>query len=408
MMNTPHKETILFVSSTCKGEPMLRVAHELNCYVLLLTEEKLRDDPFPYDIINETFYTPDLAKYRDVIHTVAYLCRGRQIDRIIPLDEFEVELVGMLREHLRLPGMGVSAVRQFRDKLTMRELTHQAGIRVPDFVGIKNYDRVRDYMAAVNPPWVLKPRMEASAMGIEKIQNHEQLWRTLDKLGDLQSYYLLEQFVPGDVYHADSITVNGKVVFVSVQKYGAPPLQIYQGGGVFNTRVLPDKDKDVKIIKKMNEKIIKTLGMENGVTHTEFIKAHADGEIYFLESAARVGGANISDLIEQATDINLWREWGRLEIALLRGEKYELPPARNEYAGLLMTLARQEHPDLSAYHDPEVREVPHLKKYHAGLMVASAQYERVEDLLTQYTERFIQDFSTRADPWGTQRTGVSG
>jgi biotin carboxylase len=279
---------------------------------------------------------------------------------------------------------------------------------VPDFVGIKNYDRVRDYMAAVNPPWVLKPRMEASAMGIEKIQNHEQLWRTLDKLGDLQSYYLLEQFVPGDVYHADSITVNGKVVFVSVQKYGAPPLQIYQGGGVFNTRVLPDKDKDVKIIKKMNEKIIKTLGMENGVTHTEFIKAHADGEIYFLESAARVGGANISDLIEQATDINLWREWGRLEIALLRGEKYELPPARNEYAGLLMTLARQEHPDLSAYHDPEVREVPHLKKYHAGLMVASAQYERVEDLLTQYTERFIQDFSTRADPWGTQRTGVSG
>lgn len=407
MMNTPYKETILFVSSTCKGEPMMRAAKEMNCYVLLLTEDKLRDDPFPYDIIDEAFYTPDLAKYRDVIYTVSYLCRGRQIDRIIALDEFEVELVGMLREHLRIPGMGVSAVRRFRDKLTMRDLTHQAGVRVPDFVGIKNYDRLRDYMAAVTPPWVLKPRMEASAMGIEKIQHAEQLWRTLDKLGDLQSYYLLEKFVPGDVYHADCIVWDGKVIFVSVQRYGAPPMQIYQGGGVFNTRVLPN-NKDAKMIKKMNEKVIKTLGMVYGVAHSEFIKAEEDGELYFLESAARVGGANISDLIEFATGVNLWREWGRLEIALMRGEKYELPAARNDYAGLLMTLARQEHPDLSAYNDPEVRQVPHLKAYHAGLIVVSEKYDRIEELLTQYTPRFLNDFSTRADPWGTQRTGVTG
>jgi biotin carboxylase len=407
MMNEHKTETILFVSSTCKGEPMMRVAHELGCHVLLLTEEKLRDDPFPYDIINETFYTPNLAHYKDVIHTVAYLCRGRAIDRIVALDEFEVELVGMLREHLRLPGMGVSDVRKFRDKLTMRELTRDAGIRVPDFVGIKNYDRLRDYMSAVQPPWVLKPRMEASAMGIQKVHNTEEVWRALDGLGDLQSYYLLEQFVPGDVYHADSIVVDGKVIFVSVQKYGAPPMQIYQGGGVFNTRVLPANDKDAKTIRTMNPKIIKTLGLENGIAHTEFIRAHATGDIYFLESAARVGGANIADLIEHATGINLWREWGRLEIARLRGETYTLPPAKNEYAGLLMSLARMAKPEYSAYTDAEI--VWHTdKEYHAGLIVKSDNYERIEQLLTDYTQRFIQDFTARADPMGTQRTGITG
>lgn len=407
MMNQRDKETILFVSSTCKGEAMLRVAHELGCYVLLLTEEKLRDDPFPYDIIHETFYTPDLARYKDVIHTVAYLCRGRSIDRIVALDEFEVELVGMLREHLRLPGMGVSAVLHFRDKLSMRDLAHEAGIRVPDFVGIKNYDRLRDYMSAVQPPWVLKPRMEASAMGIQKVQNTEEVWRALDHLGDLQSYYLLEQFVPGDVYHADSLVVAGKIMFVSVQKYGAPPMQIYQGGGVFTTRVLPASDKVAQNIRTMNARIIKTLGLENGVAHTEFIRAHTTGDIYFLESAARVGGANIADLIEHATGINLWREWGRLEIALMRGEKYELPPTKNEYAGLLMSLARMAQPDYSAYTDSEIVWRTD-KEYHAGLIVQSASYDRIEQLLTDYTQRFIQDFTARADPWGTQRTGVTG
>ncbi len=399
--------TMLFVSSTCKGEPMLRVVKELGFYVLLLTEDKLRHDPFPWDVIDEAFFTPNLAHYKDVIHTVAYLCRGRSIDLIIPLDEFEVELVGMLREHLRLPGMGVSAVRHFRDKLTMRDLAHAAGIRVPDYAGIKNYDRLREYLATVPPPYVLKPRMEASAMGIQKIHDSEQLWRALDHLGDLQSYYLLERFIPGAVYHADSIVVDGRVIFVSVQQYGAPPLQIYQGGGIFMSRVLPPGDQAAQAIQTMNQQIVHTLGMVNGVTHTEFITAQDGGDLYFLESAARVGGANISDLIEHATGINLWREWGRLEVARLRGEPYTLPEVHAGSAGLLMTLARQEHPDLSAYADPEVRHIP-LKEYHAGLIVAAADPARVDALLNDYARRFAEDFATRLDPMGTQRTGITG
>src|SRR5690606_32203680 len=106
---------------------------------------------------------------------------------IVPLDEFEVDLVAMLREHLRLPGMGVTAIRQFRDKLAMRQSARAASIDVPDFVQIKNYDEIRDFMANVPLPWVLKPRSEASAMGIEKINDPERLWRALDELGDKQS-----------------------------------------------------------------------------------------------------------------------------------------------------------------------------------------------------------------------------
>ena len=400
--------TVLFLSSSYKGDVLLRTVKELGCRVILLTEESLVDQPWPHDAIDHFMTTPDLRRYQDVINTITYMCRGWQIDHILPLDEFEVELVAMLREHLRLPGMGVTAVRNFRDKLVMREKAHNAGVRVPEFVQILNYDHLREYMERVPAPWVLKPRTEAGSMGITKPENSEQVWRTLDQLGDRQSYYLLEHFVPGDVYHVDALTVNKRVVFASVQKYGKPPLQVYSGGGVFSSRILPRESLESRELIRLNEKVIvDTLGMANGVTHAEFIRAHDNGEFYFLEVAARVGGAFIADMLEHATGFNPWREWGRLEIAMLRNETYEPPRIRDDYGGLLVTLARQAEPDLSAYNAPEVvwkADKPH----HAVLVLRSPDAGRIEALLGEYSERFVYDFSTSAPPMDASRTGQSG
>lgn len=400
-------KTVLFLSSSYKGVPMIEEVKKAGLHVLLLVDEVNRHEPWPFESIDEFFVVPELARYQDVINTVTYLCRGRQIDYIAPLDEFEVELVSMLREHLRLPGMGVSATRKFRDKLTMRDTAQAAGMKVPAFIQIKNYDQLREYMANVPPPWVLKPRMEAGSMGIRKMHNSEEVWRALDELGDRQSYYLLEHFIPGDVFHVDSIIRNGKVIFASVAKYGAPPMSVYQGGGVFRSRIIPREGEDSKKLQRLNEEVMKILGMENGVAHTEFIKGHESGEFYFLETAARVGGAHIAELVEYSSNVNMWREWARMIIAELHGESYQLPETKAMYGGLMMSLAKQPHPDMSAYHDAEIVWKAD-KAYHAGLIIISDNYERIESLLESYTGRFLQDFTTSAPPMGVQRTGQSG
>ncbi len=406
-MNPAKPLTILFISSAYKGDLTLQTAKALGCKVILLTEDELQHEPWPRNVIDELVTTPDLRRYQDLIHTVSWMCRGQRIDAVLALDEFDVELCALLREHLRLPGMRVSHVRHFRDKLIMRELTQAAGILVPPFMGVKNYDDLRVYMEQVPAPWVLKPRTEAGSMGISKPTDSEQVWRTLDQLGDRQSFYLLEQFIPGDVYHVDSLTVNGEIVFVSAQKYGAPPMQVYQGGGAFNSRVLPRGSEEEMAVKAMNAQVLSALGMKNGVTHAEFIRAHADGRYYFLEVAARVGGAFIADMIEHATNINLWRELARLEVALLRGETYQLPNVREDYGGVLITLAKQEYPDLSAYDAPEIRWRAR-KPYHAGLIMVSPDQARVETLLSEYTERFMRDFTATYTPMGATRTGQTG
>lgn len=394
--------TILCLSSSYKGMAFLTTAKALGCRMLLITEQQLEHEDWPRASLDEIYFMPNLGHLNDVVNAVSYLCRSQVIDRVIPLDEYEIETCALLREHLRLPGMGQSQTRYWRDKLAMRMKTRDAGLLVPEFVHVLNYDNLREFMSRLQPPWVLKPRTEAGAMGIKKLNNSEELWRTLDTLGDKQSHYLMEQFVPGDVYHVDSIIWENEIQFVSVQQYGRPPLSVSHDGGIFTTRTLDRESGEAVALRALNQQVISALGMKNGVTHAEYIHAHADGRFYFLEIAARVGGANISDMLEQATGINLWAEWAKIEVAQARGEIYHAPTPRPTYGGLLISLARQEYPDTSAYNDPEV--VWRLnKKQHAGLIVVSPDASRVESLLDSYVQRFASDFLAVAPPKETAR-----
>ena len=381
---------ILCVSSYEKGQEFIRTCKAAGCRVLLLTVEKLRHADWPFESIDEVFTMPEELPLQDLIYAVSYAARSQSIDRIVALDEFDMENVSALREHLRLPGMGLSAIRHFRDKLTMRAQANQAGILVPDFVHVLNYDNLREFMSRVPGPWLLKPRSQASGIGMKKIYSQQELWPWLDQLGDRQSFYLLEKFVPGAIYHVDSVVSERRIVFAEAHVYGTPPLDASHHGGVFTTRTLPREGQETKALLEINRHLFEGLGLVRGVTHAEFLQAHADGRFYFIEVAARVGGAYISNVIEAATGINLWREWARLEVGA-GNQPYQLPSARGDYAGVILSLARQEHPDTSAYTDPEI--IYRVRKYHhAGFILKSHSHERIQQLLDSYARRFQADF----------------
>jgi biotin carboxylase len=137
--------------------------------------------------------------------------------------------------------------------------------------------------------------------------------------------------------------------------------------------------------------VIESLGLISGVTHTEFIKAHSDGSFYFLEAAARVGGAHIAEVLEFASGMNPWVEWARIEVAALFHMEYALPKLKQRYAGSVICLARQEQPDTTSYDAPEVVQRLH-RHHHAGLIVCADSAERVEALVHEYSNRFLEEF----------------
>ncbi len=384
--------TIFCLASYEKGHEFLRQCKRLGCRVFLLTSLSLKETArWPVDSIDEIFYMPDENRKWNrsgVLNAVSYLARNQAIDRVVALDDFDLETAAAIREHLRLPGMGESATRYFRDKLAMRMKAAEIGLLVPDFVHLLNHEKVRGFMERVPPPWVLKPRSMAGSIGIKKIQTATQLWPLAETLGDWQSDYLLERFVPGDIFHVDSIVSEGRIVFAIASQYGNPPMEVTHEGGIFTTCTMERGSDRERASLTLNEKLLPGMGLIRGVSHTEFISGRDDGALYFLETSARVGGAHIADLVETATGVNLWAEWAKVEAG--SGE-YRVPEMRQDYAGLLISLARQEHPDTSAYTDPEI--VWRMDKlHHVGFIVRSRDPHRVRELIESYAERVRVDF----------------
>jgi biotin carboxylase len=388
-MNEARPLTILCITTYEKGQEFMRECKRQGCRVLLLTAEKLREAKWPRASLDDMFFIPADLSLPEIVNSVTYMARTQKIDRIVALDEYDMETASTLREHMRLPGMGLTTMRYFRDKLAMRMRALDRGIHVPDFIPVINHDDIRYYLTHVPGPWVLKPRSEASAIGIKLIHAAEDLWAVLDSLGDKQSGFLLEKFLPGEVYHVDSVVSERQVLFSKVSKYGKPPMAVAHGGGIFTTYVLPDGE-EAAALPQINRDLMQALGLLRGVSHAEFIRAHADSRFYFLECAARVGGAYISDMVEAATGINLWREWARIEIACGQ-QPYQLPEVRQEYAAVILSLARQEEPDTSAYHDPEIA-IRIKKRHHVGFVLRSPHPERIQELLESYSKRFAEEF----------------
>jgi hypothetical protein len=383
------RSTILCLASYYKGHRFLSRCKQEGCHVILLTIESLLGEAWPRDQIDEVFALQTFTDRPAVIRAVSYLARSRSIDHIVALDDFDVEVAAALREHFRLPGMNESTARLFRDKLAMRCKARELGIRIPEFTSILHHPQVREFLAKVPSPWLLKPRSEASAAGIRRLHHPDDVWREIDRLGDSQSFFLLEQFIPGDLFHVDSLVADGKVVFAEVNGYVRPLLDVYQQGGVYATRTVPRDRPEVAALRTANEQVLTGFGRQNGASHTEFLRGQSDSEFYFIETSARVGGANTAEMVEAATGINLWEEWARLEIGAPR--HYSLPTLRQRYSGVVISLTRQEWPDDSPFIDVEI-VYRHKQKQHIGLVIAADSPTRIEQLLQEYAQRIARDY----------------
>lgn len=397
--------TIICVASFFKGNDFIRECKRLGAAVVLLTREKLLHADWARESLDDLIAIPGKTSVQSYLAAATYVARQRRVLRVVALEEYDIVTAAHIREHLSVSGMGTTTARCFQDKLAMRCKANEVVIPQPKFVPLVNYQVIDEFMKRTSSPWMLKPRIGASSMGIKRIHEPEAVWRAIADLDAREpfhegsAFHLLEQFIPGDVYHVDSLVAAGEVLFASVERYGAPPFEVSHYGGVTISYFVKHGSQEQRALLKLNKKLLDGFGFEQGVTHAEFIRRadsgrHGSDQFDFLEVAARVGGAYTADTIAAATGINLWREWARIELATPE-QPYVLPPIRKEYGGIAVSLARQENPCTSSYDDPEI--VYRVRKpWHVGLIVRSPDQGRVIYLLTEYSRRFSEDFTAVA------------
>lgn len=391
------KNYMVCIASEHKGNDFLDECQEAGWHVTLVTKEKLLDEPWAWTSLNGVKTVPNEATTEDYVRAVTNVAGTQPITRVVGLDEFDVLTAAKAREHLNVGGgMTGSFALRFRDKLRMRNLAKTVDIPCPEFAGIFNRAEIDDYLESVPAPWIVKPRTEVSAFGIRKCETKNQVWQVLNELDarntwrDHPSMFLIERFIEGKVFHVDSVVADGKIIASGVSEYGAPPMRVSHEGGVFTTAILPYKSKERKELEKLNKDLLKGFEYEQGVSHAEFLQSAETGEFYLLEVAARVGGAYIANVLEQACGFNLWREWAKLETASKKNP-YKPPKLRKDYAGITLALSKDQTPDTSHYTDDEI-VYRVAKPKHVGLIFFSKKHKRVEELLKTYTEKITQDF----------------
>lgn len=390
------KKHIVCIASYFKGNEFYEECYERNWRVTLVTSENLLDEAWAWTSLSEVKTVPANAAPEDYIRAVTNIAGAGKIDRVVGIDEFDVLTAAKAREHLQIEGLSGSFLLRFRDKLRMRNTANAAQLPCPDYTSAFNAAEIEDFLERVPAPWIVKPRTEVNAHGIRKCRTKDEIWQTLNELDnrhtwrDHPSQFLIERFIEGKVYHVDSVVENGRIAAVGVSGYGKPPFAVSHQGGVFTTAILPYKSKERRELEKLNKRLLKAFGYERGVAHAEFLQSDETGEFYLLEVAARVGGAYIADVLEQASGFNLWREWAKLETATAENP-YKAPKMRQDYAGVVLSLANQDQPDTSHYTDAEI--VYRVSKpNHVGMIFHSESRARIDELLTTYTERIVQDF----------------
>ena len=386
--------SFLCIAEEFKGSTFMSALKAMGHKVFLLTTEKSRSEPWPLEVIDEIFTRPDTRDQphnrQELVEGTAWLMRNHGLDRIVALDDFDVEDAALLREEFRIPGMGQTTARHFRDKLAMRMLAYEHGIPVPAFSPLFREQQVREFCGEHEGPWVIKPRSEASAAGIRKVHSVDEAVQVFNELGDRAYRFLIEAFAPGSVYHVDALVKESALVFVKSSAYVDPPLAIVQGGGLFQTRMLDQQSDEARELAALTEQVMKAFGMRFSASHTEFIR-DASGRFLLLETSSRVGGAYISNMVEHATGVDLWAEWAKLEAAELNGLGYKAPGDKGGYGAVTMRTVPVEHPDLSHYHSDVVKYTV-KKRYHAGMVYGHADRERVVAEQEAVAKRLAEEF----------------
>lgn len=360
----------------------------------LLTSLKLQEEDWPYEILTDKFFMEEDQKgdwdKMVLVNGLAHTLTKTKFDILVALDDFDVEMGAFIRETFRIPGMGETTARYFRDKLAMRIKAAEHHLPNPHFTSLFHDDDVNAFFEANAGPYMIKPRSQASATGIHKVKDAHEAWATIHALGNERHGYLIESFKPGKVFHVDTLIWNGKVIFSKASRYLDTPFEVAHGGGIFRSMTVEDSDPDAMQLYKQNSDLLHAFGIVHGASHSEYIKTE-DGSFVFLETSSRVGGANIAEMVEGASGINLWAEWAAIEIAAKTNSKYQLPSYRKDQAGIIISLSRYEWPDISQFMDAEIYWKM-IKKHHIGFIFKDEKSERILALLEHYTCIIQEDY----------------
>lgn len=260
--------------------------------------------------LSEYLQVRSLWDLSEVTAEVQARFRGHTLDRIECLWEPGVMLAAELRRHFGVDGLSVEQAHRFRDKEAMKVTLDAAGIRTPKHIAADSAAACWEAAEQIGFPIILKPIAGAGSADTYRVNSADELRGVLPRLRHV-AMVSVEEFVDGEEYTFDTITIDGKIAYYNVAWYRPRPL-IARSNEWISPQVIALRDVDDPELADgiaMGFDVIKALEFGSGFTHMEWYRK-ADGEVVFGEIGARPPGAHQVDQMKFACDFDVFRAWG--------------------------------------------------------------------------------------------------
>ncbi|NND00966.1 MAG: ATP-grasp domain-containing protein [Gammaproteobacteria bacterium] len=246
----------------------------------------------------------------EIIAELQQQLAGVGVDRIECLWEPGIMLAAELRSHFSLPGLSIEQAHRFRDKEAMKLALDAAGIRTPRHIAVNSAADCWDAAEEIGFPVIVKPIAGAGSSDTYRVNDADELRSVLPLLRHVDTVSV-EEFVDGEEYTFDTITVGGEIKYYNVAWYRPRPL-IARSNEWISPQVIALRDVDQPELAegiRMGHAVIEALEFDTGFTHMEWYRK-ADGEVVFGEIGARPPGAHQVDQMKFACDFDVFRAWG--------------------------------------------------------------------------------------------------
>jgi carbamoylphosphate synthase large subunit len=235
--------------------------------------------------------------------------KGHTLDRIECLWEPGIMLAAELRRHFGVAGLSIEQAHRFRDKEAMKVALDDAGIRTPRHIAADSVAACWEAAEQIGFPIILKPIAGAGSADTYRVEDADQLRAVLPRLRHVP-LVSVEEFVDGEEYTFDTITIDGEIAYYNIAWYRPRPL-IARSNEWISPQVIALRDVDDPQLAggiEMGFDVIKALEFDSGFTHMEWYRK-ADGEVVFGEIGGRPPGAFQVDQMKYACDFDVFRAW---------------------------------------------------------------------------------------------------
>lgn len=269
-------------------EPVIKKAKSLGHYVIVVSPE----GDYPGLKYADKHYVEDVKNKESVLQ----IAKDENIQGIVSdQNDIPVETIGYVVDHLNLTGNSYGTSKLFSRKHLMRYKCSQIDVPTIKYEMVDTFESALIAANQIGYPLICKPIDNQSSKGISKVVSSDELETAFHAA--LSSSFLkkviLEQFIEGDEFCVEGLAINKEFKnLLMLERTYFKNTEVFVPSMV--TSPVSLKIEKQKELLALNYKICTEFGIENGLTHAEFILNRKDDRFYLVEVAARGGGVFIS------------------------------------------------------------------------------------------------------------------